>query len=89
MHRNELSDPVIRLRGGQLRRHAGRIGLDSDRAVAERLGVSHTTVMRALSGDIAPGERLIAATLAAFPDLRFEDLFEVVEGKSAASGSAA
>lgn len=78
MHRNKTQASAIRLRAEQLRQHAAKDGLSSDRAVAERLGVSHTTVMRALSGDIAPGEKLIAATLAAFPDLKFEDLFEVV-----------
>jgi hypothetical protein len=80
MHRTDSPGSAIRLRVEQLRRHAAKDGLASDRAVAERLGVSHTTVMRAISGDIAPGEKLIAATLAAFPDLKFEDLFEVVGG---------
>jgi hypothetical protein len=74
------SKPVLRLRVGQLQKHARRLGLDpNNQAIATHLGVSRTTVKRMLSGELAPGERFIARTLAAFPDLKFDDLFEVVE----------
>lgn len=40
-----------------------------------------------LNGEIAPGVRTIAHALAAFPDLAFEDLFEVVETEPLAQAS--
>ena len=73
------SEPVLRLRTAQLRKHARRLGLETPWAIAKHLRVSHTTVQRTLSGDMAPGERFIAKALAGFPDLEFADLFEVVD----------
>ena len=76
MHRK--SSHVIRLRKEQFRRHCGHLGLDTATAQATHLGLSKWTVSRLLNGEIAPGEHVIASALAAFPALRFEDLFEVV-----------
>lgn len=84
MHRNTPTEPAVQLRTDQFRRHAEKRGLTTDQEVAEHLGVSRTTVMRALNGQHPPGERLIAATLAAFPDVKFEDVFRVVGGDQAA-----
>jgi len=76
---------VIRLRAEQFRQHARRQGLKSDSASAAYLGMNRSTVRRVLNGEITPGERMIAAALAAFPELTFDDLFEVVvpEGNAA------
>jgi transcriptional regulator with XRE-family HTH domain len=81
--------PVIRLRERHFRDLAKRAGLTTDSAIATRLGLQQSTVMRMLNGDIRPGEKTIAAMLAAFPGTKFEDLFEVTEEKVAASESAA
>lgn len=71
--------PTVKLREDRLREHAGRLGIKTDSALAAHLGVSQTTVSRMLSGAIAAGETSIAATLTAFPELSFEELFEVVQ----------
>ncbi|MCD6351172.1 MAG: helix-turn-helix transcriptional regulator [Armatimonadetes bacterium] len=47
-------------------------------ALAYHTGLSFPTVTRLLSGDYAVGERVIAALLSVFPELSFDDLFEVV-----------
>lgn len=77
MHRN--TKPVIRLRTEQFQRRCRLLGLDTATSQAEHLGLSKWTIGRLLNGDIAPAEHVIASTLAAFPTLKFEDLFEVVE----------
>jgi lambda repressor-like predicted transcriptional regulator len=46
-------------------------------ALADHIRVHKSTVSRVLNGRTAPGEEFIAATLAAFPDAKFEDLFQV------------
>jgi predicted DNA-binding transcriptional regulator AlpA len=68
---------AVSLRTAQFRRYAKAMKLVSDSEIAAHLGLSRTTVFRMLRGDVAPGERIIAAILAAFPDRRFEDLFEI------------
>jgi transcriptional regulator with XRE-family HTH domain len=78
----DLSEATLRLRKDQLWRHAKGYKVTTERELAEHLRISPTTVWRLLRGDIGPGERLIAAALVAFPDLRFEDLFEVAESRS-------
>lgn len=47
-------------------------------ALASRLGVAESTVYRVVMGRQAPGEIFIANLLRVFPDLDFNDLFEVV-----------
>jgi hypothetical protein len=81
MHRNQA--PVLRFRADQFRRHCGHLGLTTAGAQAEHIGLSKWTVTRLLNGSIAPGEHAIACTLSAFPALRFEDFFEVVEAIAA------
>ena len=52
---------------------------------AQFLGVHRTTMERLQTGACLPSDRFIALALTAFPDRRFEDLFELsVEGKAAA-----
>lgn len=81
------SGPSVRLKTDQLRQHGKRLGIETDAAMASHLGVSQSTVLRLFRGDTGPGEDVIAAALTAFPALRFDDLFEVVE--DAGDGSAA
>lgn len=88
MHRmNSRAKPVIRLRTDQFRRRCRALGLTTVTAQADHLGLSKWTISRLISGGIGPGETVIASMLIAFPALRFEDLFEVVE--ETANGSAA
>jgi len=68
---------VIRLRLDRIDEIAIARGLTTDTARAERIGVERSTYSRVRTGEIQPGPRFIAGCLRAFPDLRFEDLFEV------------
>jgi hypothetical protein len=83
MHRNTA--PVLRFRADQFRRHCRQLGLDTTRAQAEHIGLSKWTVSRLVNGQFAPGEHVIACTLHAFPALKFEDFFEVVEAPEGAA----
>lgn len=74
------SEAILRLRKDQLWRHARIAGVSNEAGLAKHLGISQSTVLRLLRGDTSPGERVIAAALTAFSDLRFDDLFEVVDG---------
>lgn len=74
----------IRLRTGQYRKYAAMKGWITDRAAADAIGVTPSTLSRVLRGatdsrGTAPGEQFIAGLLAAFPELDFSDLFEVYE----------
>ena len=69
--------PVVRLRKAELWHHAGLLGLENDAALAKHLKVPQSTVMRLLNEESRPGELLIASVLAGFPDLAFDDLFEL------------
>lgn len=75
------ASPLIRLRKDRLRDLADSRGLKNDAALAAHLGVPQSTVMRLLKGSSSPGEKTIAAVLAAFPGIKFEALFEVVGAK--------
>lgn len=68
----------IRLRTGQYRKYVSLKGLTTQAAQAAALGVSEPTVGRVVTGKTGPGEQFIAGCLAAFPELDFSDLFEVV-----------
>jgi hypothetical protein len=69
---------VIRLRPDAFAAWAARLGLETEGAQAEHIGVDRTTLSRVRRGDIIPGERFIAAVLAA-SGCKFEKLFEVVQ----------
>jgi DNA-binding XRE family transcriptional regulator len=84
----QAARPTIKLRGNRLRVQARKLGITSDTALADHLGVARTTVVRMYKGDLTPGENFIAAALTAFPDLRFEDLFQVT-GRSRKNGTEA
>ncbi|SET52595.1 helix-turn-helix domain-containing protein [Nonomuraea wenchangensis] len=81
MHERTMR-PVISLRLKEWERRMNAKDLATDSARAERIGVSRTTVSRVQQGPsepggIRPGENFIAGVLYAFPDLRFEDVFEI------------
>lgn len=77
MHSTSLP-ATVRLRVDAFTAWAGCQGLDSASAAAERIGVDRTTLSRVLSGEIAPGEKFIAAVLTA-TGAKFERFFEIAE----------
>ncbi|WP_433465742.1 hypothetical protein [Spirillospora sp. CA-128828] len=78
MHTRDGAVPRIALRVDEFSQACRAAGLDNSTARAKRLGIRHTTVSRAERGRTDPGVRFIAAALTAFPDRKFEDLFEVI-----------
>jgi hypothetical protein len=70
----------LRLRTGQFRKYVALKGWSTDKATAIHIGVDPTQLSRVLRGVVSPGEHFIAGTLAAFPELTFEDLFTVETG---------
>lgn len=70
--------PAIRLRLDVWNAWATGQNLASETAQARRIGHSQTTLNRILRGEVAPGEKFIAAALAA-TGAKFEDLFEIAE----------
>jgi transcriptional regulator with XRE-family HTH domain len=91
MHTPTLPPPgppapaTLRLRDGQFRRHAGLQGLVTDAEIAAATGLDRSTVNRLLRRELAPGHRIIAAILLAFPDRRFDDFFEIAPGTVSAA----
>lgn len=69
---------VIKLRPWQVRKYMALKGLQTKTALADAMGIDRATVQRVLSGDALPGTTFIAAALDAFPELAFEDLFDLV-----------
>jgi DNA-binding XRE family transcriptional regulator len=43
--------------------------------LARVMGIARETIWRAKTGETRPGEAFVAATLRAFPEMKFEDLF--------------
>lgn len=68
----------IRLRVRKLETCWSLMQIKTDQAKADLIGVNPATYSRVIRGLTAPGERFIAGTLAALPQVPFEDLFEVV-----------
>jgi len=82
--------PRIYLRREPFERACRNHGLDA--GIVRRsafIGVSHTTLWRILQGSLRPGEAFIAATLTAFNDLTFDDLFEIIHDDDATADQAA
>ena len=77
----------IRLRTRQFQKFAALKGWRSDDQASRALGVNPATLSRVLRGKTAPGERFIAATLLAFPEMDFADLFDVVAGDDEAGAA--
>lgn len=76
-----LRGPFVRLRMDRFDARATALGLESDPAKAEYIGVDKATLSRLVNGGANPGERFIAACLARFGGT-FEDYFEIVEAAS-------
>jgi transcriptional regulator with XRE-family HTH domain len=78
MHTRDGAVPRIALKVDEFTQVCRAADLKGPTACAQRLGLRHTTVSRVEQGLTDPGVRFIAATLSAFPDKAFEDLFEVI-----------
>lgn len=74
---------TIRIRETQLLKYMRLKGIDNKRELARLINVHESTVSRILLGHDAPGEKFIAGLLAGFPELDFNDLFEVVTKEAA------
>ena len=70
---------VIRLRTDRFDVRAQELGLTSNLACAEYIGVDQSTLGRIRKGDVLPGERFIAACLRSKFAPSFEQLFELGE----------
>jgi plasmid maintenance system antidote protein VapI len=69
--------PSIALREEQLEKFRHLAGLTTAKALADKMGLHDTTVRRTLGGQTGLTSDFIARLLAAFPSLKFDDLFEV------------
>jgi transcriptional regulator with XRE-family HTH domain len=69
---------TVRLRLDVFAGWAAREGLTTEGEQAERIGVGRTTLSRVRRGEIAPGEKFIAAVLTA-TEKPFEEFFEIAE----------
>lgn len=67
---------AIRLRMDAFGEWMGRLGLETDSAQAEHIGIDRSVLSRVRRGETNPGERFIAACMARY-DGTFEELFEV------------
>lgn len=79
MHTQSAEGARVKLRVTQFRQYSKRRGLNSALARAQHVGVHHATVGRIEKGTTIPSERFIAQVLTAFPEAKFEDLFEIAE----------
>jgi hypothetical protein len=71
--------PTVVLRTGPLVKHRKKSGLVDDTRLASAMRMHRTTVTRVVAGEMRPGVAFIAGALTAFPDLRFDDLFEIAQ----------
>lgn len=74
---------ALRLRTEQLAKIRNWVGLKTDAALAERMGIDAGNLSRVLRGKQQPGPKFIAALCTAL-DAELGDLFEVVAGEDAA-----
>jgi DNA-binding XRE family transcriptional regulator len=68
---------TLRLREEQLKLARAVAGLSRDTDLAARMGVSRHTVHRTITQATGLSAGFVAALLAVFPTLTFDDLFEV------------
>lgn len=68
----------VRLRVGQWAKFCRMRGWESQNQQARALHVAPSTINRILKGDQKPSGEFIGAALTAFPELEFNDLFEVI-----------
>jgi hypothetical protein len=80
--------PTVRLKTGALEAKARSRNWTTAAELARALRISPPSLSRLLNEDEAgkplqmPGETFIAAVLAAFPESKFEDFFELVPAKT-------
>ena len=74
---------TLRLRTDQLTKMRRLAGIQTDAALAERMGVDPATVSRVLKGKNSPGPKFMAALVSCFPGFDLDDLFEVVTDTAA------
>lgn len=74
---------TLRLRTDQLEKMRRLAGIQTDAALAERMGVDPATVSRVLKGKNSPGPKFMAALVSCFPGFDLDDLFEVVTDTAA------
>lgn len=80
---------VIRLKVPEFLRIAGEAGLATDTEIGAHLRMNQASIWRLLHGKTAPSAAFIAAVLASFPGVKFEDVFEVVTPPKCACAAAA
>ena len=69
---------TLRLRVEQLVKLRKLAGLDTNIALADRMGFDPGNLSRILAGKQTPGPKFMASLVAAFPGFDLDDLFEVV-----------
>lgn len=69
------SKPTLRLNLPRLKAFAGPEASWND--LADRIGTTGATLSRTSSGATAPSGSFVAAVLVAFPEAKFEELFDV------------
>lgn len=69
---------TLHLRTEALAKYRKIAGIETNDALAKRMGIDAGNLSRVLTGKQAPGTKFIASLVAAFPGLELDDLFEVV-----------
>lgn len=67
------------LKTAELAKYRKLTGLDTQNALAARMGYDAGNLSRVLRGEQVPGPKFIAALVSAFPGLTLDDLFAVVD----------
>lgn len=75
----------VELRVSQYQKFCRLKGWNTIERQAREIGVDPATISRVVNGLTGPGERFIAGILVAFPELDFNDLFEVNADEEVAS----
>ena len=70
---------TLRLRTRQLDKYMRLSGITTRAELARRMGMATSSVTRVLAGQSRPGETFVSRLISAFPDLEFDDLFEVID----------
>ena len=69
---------TLRIDNEAFREACEQAGLDSNKAIARRMGIDTSTLSRVTSGKQTPGPKFIAGAVRAFGTLRFPEVFKVV-----------
>lgn len=81
----EESLPAVALRRDNLDELRRAHGISSEADLARAIGVSPTTLWRISRGDVVPSQMFIARVLIAFPQAKFETLFEIKQHEAVAA----